>query len=92
MGHLGPTLEIPRALAIPTLPKCLSKPATVNLTSEAPDSGRNGTRNLPRMPLSLREFATVANEAGRGGDQDQREVRCGTFSLVYSYLRLDPGD
>ena len=47
--------NVPRALAIPTVPICLAKPETVNSDSGVLGGGRNKTQNLLRTTLSLVE-------------------------------------
>jgi len=49
--------NVPKALVIPTVPKCLAKPETVNLASEVLGGGQNKTQNLRQMTLNLAEGA-----------------------------------
>ena len=68
-----------KAPAIPTVPKCLAKPETANLASEALESGQNKTQNLRRMTLSLAEGVVRARSLRR------------VVGAAKSPLKSDPG-
>ena len=50
--RIGPQ-NVPRVLAIPTVPRCLAKPETVDLVSEALEDDQSKTQNLLLTTLNL---------------------------------------